>query len=276
MTPGEVGERGSGDRMIFKFLNRLTGVFNTTASLLYQQVAGQSKYADPRRLAGHELRVHSQNGEDGIVQHLLQQVDGVPTTFVEIGVGDGRENNTVFLLKQGWRGLWIEGSPAFCKKIRKSFAKEIATGQLILIEAFIEPDNVDSLVKSVFTGEIGILSIDIDRDTHHVWSRLQCVNPVVAIIEYNASFRPPLKWSCEYVPGKMWDGGVDYGASLQVIEDIGKSKGYSLVGCDLCGVNAFLVRQDLASEKKFFSPFDAVTHYEPARHAMQPPGKYRL
>jgi hypothetical protein len=262
--------------MLFKFLNRLTGVLNATSSLLYQQVAGQERYLDPRRLAGYELRICSQNGEDGIVQHLLQVLKEVPATFVEIGVGDGRENNTILLLKQGWRGVWIEDNPKFCKKIRKMYAREIASRQLILIEAFVEPSNVDGLVGGIFSGEIGILSIDIDRDTHHVWSKLSCIRPVVAVIEYNASFRPPLRWSCEYIQGKVWGGGMEYGASLQVIEDIGQAKEYSLVGCDLCGVNAFFVRRDLVSDERFFPPFDAVTHYEPARHTMQPPGNYRF
>lgn len=262
--------------MIFKVLNRLKGILNVTSSLLYQEIAGQEKYADPRRLAQYELRIHSQNGEDGVVQRLVQIIDNIPTTFVEIGVGDGRENNTAFLLRQGWQGSWIEGNPGFCRKIRKRFDREITTGQLTLVEALVAPDNVDGLVRSVSGDKVGILSIDIDRDTHHIWSRLDCIKPSVAIIEYNAAFRPPLRWCSDYVPGEIWDGGVDYGASLQVIEDIGRAKGYSLVGCDLCGVNAFLVRDDLVSGDKFLAPYDAVTHYEAARHAMQPPGNYRF
>jgi hypothetical protein len=207
---------------------------------------------------------------------MLQIVEDVPRSFVEIGVGDGQENNTVLLLKQGWRGVWIEGDPKFCKRIRKNFANEIASGQLKLVEAMAEPGSINDLVKASVDGSVGILSIDIDRDTHHVWTQLDCIKPPIAVVEYNAAFRPPLRWSCDYVRGKMWSGGVDYGASLQVIEDIGRLKGYSLVGCDLCGVNAFLVRNDLASEDKFFGPFDAATHYEAARYIMQPPGNYRF
>ena len=43
--------------------------------------------------------------------------------------------------------------------------------------------------------------------------------------------------------------------------------GYSLVGCDVLGINAFFVRHDLA-DGKFLKPFTSENHYEPPRYPM--------
>ncbi|MFV0279409.1 MAG: hypothetical protein ACK5JM_01455, partial [Rhodoblastus sp.] len=55
-----------------------------------------------------------------------------------------------------------------------------------------------------------------------------------------------------------------YGASVPALERIGREKAMSLVGCDICGVNAFFVRNDLTGDH-FVRPFDSATHWEPLR-----------
>lgn len=59
------------------------------------------------------------------------------------------------------------------------------------------------------------------------------------------------------------------GASLSAITKIAEQKGYSLVGCNITGANAFLVRKDLLQDK-FCQPFTAEHHYEPARYFLWP------
>jgi len=49
------------------------------------------------------------------------------------------------------------------------------------------------------------------------------------------------------------------------MEKLGAKKGYSLVGCNFTGVNAFFVRNDLLADR-FLSPFTAEKHYEPAKY----------
>lgn len=48
---------------------------------------------------------------------------------------------------------------------------------------------------------------------------------------------------------------------------LGHQFGYSLVGCDIIGVNAFFVRNDLVNDN-FVSPFTAENHYEPPRYSL--------
>jgi hypothetical protein len=47
-------------------------------------------------------------------------------------------------------------------------------------------------------------------------------------------------------------------------------RGYSLVGCNLLGCNAFFVRSELATDPPFCSPFTAENHYEPPRYFLLP------
>jgi hypothetical protein len=55
------------------------------------------------------------------------------------------------------------------------------------------------------------------------------------------------------------------GASLSALEKLGLRKGYSLVGCNITGSNAFFVRNELVSNQ-FDEPFTAENHYQPPRY----------
>src|SRR5438093_8718133 len=72
---------------------------------------------DPRRLLVHGAQYWSQNFEDGMIAEIFRRIGPGSRTFVEIGVGDGTENNTAALLAAGWRGWWIEASQASCARI---------------------------------------------------------------------------------------------------------------------------------------------------------------
>jgi hypothetical protein len=72
-------------------------------------------------------------------------------------------------------------------------------------------------------------------------------------------------WIHPYEPDQVWDGTQDQGASLKAYDLLGRKFGYSLVGCDLMGVNAFFVRDDLVGDR-FAAPFTAENHYEPPRY----------
>ena len=58
-----------------------------------------------------------------------------------------------------------------------------------------------------------------------------------------------------------------FGASLKAFEILGRQFGYSLVGCDILGINAFFVRDDLIDDH-FASPFTAENHYDPPRYGL--------
>ncbi len=234
--------------------------------LFLTELLKSQRYSDPQRLARFEHQVYSQNGEDGILAEIFRRIGVSTRYFVEIGVGDGLENNTVYLLSRGWAGIWMEGSSKSAAVIRRNLNRLIGSKKLTLIESFITRENVSSLLEQAgVPADIDLLSIDIDRNTFYIWEALADYKPRVVVVEYNAIMPPELDWKVQYRADQWYDGSLYFGASLKAFEILGGRLGYSLVGCDLCGVNAFFVRNDLAGNH-FTAPFSAENHYEPPRY----------
>jgi hypothetical protein len=237
---------------------------------------GQERYRDARRLAHSEHQVYSQNGEDGIIAEVFRRVGTSSRAFVEVGVGEGSECNTAFLLSQGWRGCWVEGNPKSAHTIRAHFEPYLREGSLQLIELFVTRENIAPALKTVgLAGEIDLLSVDVDRNTYWIWEALGAIRARVVVVEYNATYPPSIDWTIGYAADQWWDGSFEFGASLKAYELLGRRLGYSLVGCDITGTNAFFVRDDLVGES-FVAPFTAENHYEPPRYwLVRPPGHRR-
>jgi len=230
-----------------------------------RQALGDERYADPKRLERHGFKVYSQFDEDGIIQEIFRRIGTTDRRFVEFGVENGLENNTLKLLLEGWRGLWIEGSEGWVTAIRERFADVLSTGRLALRPAFITAENISELVAPWVTGEIDLLSIDIDGNDFHIWEALHAISPRVTVIEYNAKFPPPMSIVQEYRPDNIWKGTDYMGASLEALVRLGGRLGYSLVGTNFVGLNAFFVRNDLLGGN-FHAPFSAENHYNRAKY----------
>ena len=230
------------------------------------RLRGGSRYHDPKNLVPFGGKLYSQNDEDGIVQEIFRRIGETNKTFVEFGIGDGLECNTLSLLFNDWRGLWIDASTKSVSNIKKYFSDIINAGNLRIVESFITTDNINEIVSAnVQHNEIDLLSVDIDGNDYHILNAITCISPRVIIIEYNAKFSPPTLFCMDYDEYHTWDADDCFGVSLKFLEINLDRKGYHLVGCSLTGVNAFFVRKDLVADK-FLQPFSAEYHYEPARY----------
>jgi hypothetical protein len=229
------------------------------------QALGDERYADPKRLERHGFKVYSQFDEDGIIQEIFRRIGTTDRRFAEFGVENGLENNTLKLLLEGWRGLWIEGNEGWVAGMRERFADVLADGRLTLRHAFITAENIGDLIAQGGTGEIDLVSIDIDGNDFHIWEALTAIRSRVVVIEYNAKFPPPMSIVQEYRPDNVWKGTDYMGASLEALVRLGARLGYSLVGTNFVGLNAFFVRDDLLSDK-FQTPLSAENHYNRAKY----------
>jgi hypothetical protein len=231
------------------------------------QALSTERYADPKRLERHGFRVYSQFDEDGIIQEIFRRIGTTDCRFIEFGVEDGLENNTLKLLLEGWHGLWIEGSERHVRRINSRFADEIANRRLTARGAFITAENINELIATWGTGEIDLLSIDIDGNDFHVWKAIRVVKPRVVVIEFNAKFPPPLAIVQEYKPDHVFKGTDYMGATLESLVRLANHLKYSLVGTNFAGQNAFFVRSDLIADK-FQAPFSAENHYNRAKYLL--------
>lgn len=220
--------------------------------LLTGRVASLAVRAIPRvsRICDVEFQVYSQYGEDGIIDWLIERLAISNTTFVEFGVENYREANTRFLLEnRNWRGLIMDGSG---KNIATVKADGIySSHDLTVAHAFIDRDNVNDLISRRFSGEIGLLSIDIDGNDYWVWERITAVSPIIVVCEYNAVLGDTAAVSIPYDPAfsrtRAHPSNLYFGASLPALLHLAKSMGYVFVGTNLAGCNAFFVREDHAA-----------------------------
>jgi hypothetical protein len=229
------------------------------------EILSDPAYDDKKRLLRSGFKVYSQNDEDGIIQEIFFRIGHRSKTFVEFGVENGLENNTLKLLLEGWRGVWLEGSQKHVERVNEKFSDVIQEGRLQVKQAFVDRDNINGLISQFFSNEIGLVSIDIDGNDIYILEVLEAVSPMAIVIEYNGKFPPPISIAQAYNAMHRWKG-TDYGgSSLSAITKVADRKGYSLVGCNVMGVNAFFVRNDLLGDK-FCPPYTAENHYQPARY----------
>ena len=216
-------------------------------------LANQQLTMDSQALNDYEFKIFSQNGEDGIIQYLIRHIETINKTFIEFGVEDYRESNTRFLMmNNNWAGFVIDGSPYNMQKLKNQnwFWKY----NLQCKATFIDKDNINALMESSGLQNIGLLSIDIDGNDYHILRAIDFkkLNPAILICEYNALFGKKMAVSVPYAEKfhriNAHYSNLFYGASLKGLNIAAEEKGYSLVGCNLAGNNAFFVRNDLIKE----------------------------
>jgi hypothetical protein len=202
-------------------------------------------------LEAAELRVHSQNGEDGILAYLLARIGPTTHEVVEFGIGDGSECCAANLvLTFGWSALLLEAS-ADDAAAAAAFYDERAGGRVVVEHAAVEPDTIDSQLGGRVAPVFDVLSVDIDGNDYWVLEALSAVRPRVIVVEYNASFGPERSVTIPYERGfdryRAHASGFYHGASLAALARLGERKGYVLAGCDSRGTNAFLVDSEAAA-----------------------------
>lgn len=222
--------------------------------------------ADHRRLEPFGYKVYSQNDEDGIIEEIFRRLNISSGVFAEIGVENGLECNTLYLLHKGWRGLWIEGNIRQRGFIENKFSAILHNRRLKVLFEMVNVQNVNILLSRVGANlEIDFLSIDIDGNDIYLIDALT-LTPKVICIEYNSKFPPHVAKRPVYRAQHAWQGTDYMGASLLSVDEAAKAKGYRLVGTNITGANAFFVRSDLAADGLFASDVDLPSLYNPPRY----------
>ncbi len=209
--------------------------------LLSKEIA-KNKY---KNIQEAEFKIFSQWGDDGIIQYLISKVDISKKTFIEFGVENYLESNTRFLLmNNNWTGLIFDGSN---KNIDFIINDNLYWKyDLIAEQAFITRENINQRIENAgFVGEIGLLHIDIDGNDYWVWEKLDIIKPDIAIIEYNSVFGIERAITIPYEPNfqrnKAHYSNLYAGSSLLALCDLADKKGYSFIGTNTAGNNAYFI-----------------------------------
>jgi hypothetical protein len=229
---------------------------STDASSQVEQVLLRLHYQDlirrgatVPRLSDTEFRCYSQNGEDGILLYIFSILGTANRRVVEICCGDGIECNAANLIvNHGWSGLLIDGDPGLIAGGQQFYSTCRTTwvSPPRMLNAWVTAENVDGLVAGQgFSGDIDLLSIDVDGNDYWLWKALECVRPSVVVAEFNAACGPDKSMTMAYDQNYRLDVSKHpyrCGASLSAFANLARGKGYRLVGVQSLGFNAFFVR----------------------------------
>jgi hypothetical protein len=200
-----------------------------------------------------EFKAYSQNSEDGILLYLFSLLGAPTKKVVEICAGDGIECNAAnLIINHGWQGLLVDGDARRVATGRRFYGSLAETSWLPprMVKAWVTTENVNRLlVENGVTGEVDLLSLDLDGNDYWIWKAIDAVRPRVVVAEYNWTWGPAESKTIPYQPdfalpapeGRSHADNIYFGASLNALVGLARSKGYRLVGCQRWGFNAFFV-----------------------------------
>ena len=191
-------------------------------------------------------KVFSQNDEDGIIQSIFKDIGIENKLFIEIGIGDGIENNSHNLILQNWRGIWIDSNIKVINKLKKIINND---KKIVIKNSTITKENINQVVKGCLSqllnnenvNVIDFFSIDIDSLDVFCIENLEVIKPRLICIEYNSKFPPPMEISINPNSDNVWNYDDYNGASLSCINNKLSKMGYKLISTNITGSNAFFV-----------------------------------
>ncbi len=213
-------------------------------------------YENVKNIQEIELKVFSQNGEDGILDYILTRLGLIPnsTNFVEIGVGNYREANTRFIYNRFHpKGIIIDYIDDMERKVKPHV--NMWKGDLRICNKKIDADNINEILKKNCNYEIDVFSLDIDSIDYWIIDKLQQNISKIFIAEYNPVFGPDLKVTVPNIKGfdrtKYHYSNLCYGMSLRALIDIMKAKNYYFIGTNLQKMNAFFISNNFKKNQYF-------------------------
>jgi hypothetical protein len=203
---------------------------------------------------GGGARIYSQFEEDGILLYLDAVLEIENKIFLDIGAADGINSNCANLaLNLGYTGVFIDDNKNLIERGQRYYAKhpDSTLWPPKFVEAFIARENINELITEAgLSGQIGVMSIDIDGNDYWVWEAIEVVDPAVVVIETHIEFGMRdivVPYDADYIyPGKHPDY---FSASPVAMVKLAKRKGYRLVGANRYGFNLFFVKYGLHEDR---------------------------
>lgn len=211
-------------------------------------------------------KIFSQNDEDGIIQECLRRLNSLLShSCIEFCCGNGLENCTHALLINGYKGVWLDGNPENIACIKEGLGS-LNNKKLWVRDDFLTLSNITGILNESLeflnVDNIDVFVLDVDGNDIYFAEVIQkIIQPKIFVVEYNAKFPLPISVSIDYNEEHIFQWDDYQGASLQKFMDT--LKNYTLVSCNLTGINAFFIRNDLMN---YFTLYDPDLLFQPQRY----------
>ena len=208
----------------------------------------RKQYNNLKNLSEAEYKAFSQNGEDGIIDYLLDQLNINEPKFVEIGIGDYRESNTRLLFEiRNANGLVVDAIDDLKNKVLKNI--KLWRNNLMVLEKKIDSSNINKILESNnFNENLDLFSLDIDGIDYWIIKELPENFAKIAVIEFNPNFGSSAKVTVpnikEFDRSAYHYSNLCFGASLAAIIQVMYEKNFVFIGTNQFKCNAFFVNKN--------------------------------
>ena len=213
----------------------------------------QSRNIDLRNPNSWEFSGFSQNGEDGIIEILRNNLSTQDRYFLEIGSADGIDNNTAWLLfTQSYNGIMIDGDSNLVERAQR-MVSSYSIG-LRICNMFVTKDSITNIKNYSKTLTPDIFSLDIDGNDYFIAEEIfsNGFRPKIFVVEYNSTFGPDdsltIKPHDNFEYLSFHKSGLYYGVSISAWKKLFLKNGYKFITVDSKGVNAFFVEPQYFNE----------------------------
>lgn len=194
----------------------------------------------------YEKKVYSQNGEDGIIEVMVNHIKNPNKKFLEIGWGDGGANMTINLLKQGWGGVGVDqASP---------LPGTTDYEGLIHLQEYVYPHTCRKYLEYIPL-DCDFFSLDIDSFDYDISKKLleSGFRPKTVCVEINKLFGITAVASFPYQDKsvskkKLYRKTSYFGTSLEKFRRLWNQFGYVYFGYDSTATNAFFYHENTCNK----------------------------
>lgn len=234
---------------VIRNIKRTQSMLRVNIALSRAATTSSLRQIDTTKPNSWEFSGFSQNGEDGIIDFLMQQIKKPNRYFIEIGSEAGTENNTSWLaIAKKYNGLMIDGD-----KKESDYCNMLMSILNVGVESvcmFVTKKNINQLNKFAIHKDPDLFSLDIDGNDYHIAKIIMesGFRPKVFVVEYNSALGPIESLTIEYQDNfnakEAHETRLYYGVSITGWKIFFKRFGYKFVTVELNGVNALFINPD--------------------------------